>query len=258
VLAPESPGADSGSCRQLSGLLCGWAAAFPRKPYSSEDKRLLDSVASQAGIAIGKFRGRGEKMAERYGVNRRVPATWRFMRTINLSSILPPHADAQYTGTHPGSRCRRRLLMIFWTWARRLDCACGHIRQGHAAALMMGISRRIFAPVHGCARGSSQLLQSVNHLFFEIRRRQATHAVLCGLRDANHCLRTPIADTILPAAAPNGDIERLEPTQRSWTLHAMGLRSQKVLAWPGDVFGIYTDGVTKRRTRLARSSANHA
>jgi sigma-B regulation protein RsbU (phosphoserine phosphatase) len=97
---------------QLSGLLV-LGQRLSEEPYSSEDKRLLDSVASQAGIAIenfgpcgkdGRADGSGPPRGAGHGdCPRSAVAT--------VPSVPAAAADAAiYGGVHPGSRGRRRLL----------------------------------------------------------------------------------------------------------------------------------------------------
>jgi len=110
-LAPECLVPILDHAGQLSGLLV-LGQRLSEEPYSSEDKSLLDSVASQAGIAIENF-GLAEKMAERMEVDRRVARDMEIAREVQsrlFPQFLPPLQTLHIRDVHPGSRCRRRLL----------------------------------------------------------------------------------------------------------------------------------------------------
>jgi len=74
------------------GRLVGLLALGPRlsdDPYSGEDKRLLASVASQAGMAIENFR-LAEDVAERLEAERRAAARWRSRKRSRPDCFLRP------------------------------------------------------------------------------------------------------------------------------------------------------------------------
>jgi sigma-B regulation protein RsbU (phosphoserine phosphatase) len=71
------------------------------EPYSREDKQLLASVASQAGVALESIR-LGEKIAERIEAERRAAQEMEFAREVQARLFpqkLPPLKTLEYTGT---------------------------------------------------------------------------------------------------------------------------------------------------------------
>ncbi len=85
---------------RLSGLLV-LGQRLSEEPYSSEDKRLLDSVASQAGIALENIR-LAEKMAERMEADHRVARDMEIAREEQsrlFPQVMPPVETLDYAGT---------------------------------------------------------------------------------------------------------------------------------------------------------------
>jgi phosphoserine phosphatase RsbU/P len=237
---------------QLSGLLV-LGQRLSEEPYSSEDKRLLDSVASQAGIAIENF-GLAEKMAERMEVDRRVARDMEIAREVQsrlFPQFLPPLKTLQYTGTCIQARVVGGDYYDFLDLgAGRLGIVLADISgKGIAAALLMAnLQANLRSRFMVALEDPHQLLQSVNRLFVE-NTPEDSYATLfyADYDDVNHCLRYANCGHNPPLLLrANGDLERLEATAtvlglfRDWTC---GVR--KVSVGPGDVLVIYTDGVTE-------------
>jgi sigma-B regulation protein RsbU (phosphoserine phosphatase) len=237
---------------QLSGLLV-LGQRLSEEPYSSEDKRLLDSVASQAGIAIENF-GLAEKMAERMEVDRRVARDMEIAREVQsrlFPQFLPPLKTLQYTGTCIQAR------VVGGDYYDFLDLGTGRLGivladisgKGIAAALLMAnLQANLRSRFMVALEDPHQLLQSVNRLFVE-NTPEDSYATLfyADYDDANRCLRYANCGHNPPLLMrANGDIKRLEATATvlglftEWTCGV-----KKVSVGPGDVLVIYTDGVTE-------------
>jgi phosphoserine phosphatase RsbU/P len=237
---------------QLSGLLV-LGQRLSEEPYSSEDKRLLDSVASQAGIAIENF-GLAEKMAERLEVDRRVARDMEIAREVQsrlFPQFLPPMKTLQYTGTCIQARVVGGDYYDFLDLgAGRLGIVLADISgKGIAAALLMAnLQANLRSQYMVALEDPHQLLQSVNQLFFE-NTPEDSYATFfyADYDDANHCLRYANCGHNPPLLLrANGNIEKLEPTAtvlglfRDWKCEV-----KNVSIGPGDVLVIYTDGVTE-------------
>ena len=79
-LAPECLVPILGRENDLIGLVV-LGQRLSEEPYSGEDKRLLESVAAQAGIAVENIR-LAEKMAERMEADRRIAQEMEFARQV--------------------------------------------------------------------------------------------------------------------------------------------------------------------------------
>jgi sigma-B regulation protein RsbU (phosphoserine phosphatase) len=236
----------------LSGLLV-LGQRLSEEPYSSEDKTLLDSVASQAGIAIENF-GLAEKMAERMEVDRRVARDMEIAREVQarlFPQFLPPLKTLQYTGTCIQARVVGGDYYDFLDLgAGRLGIVLADIAgKGIAAALLMAnLQANLRSRFMVALEDPHQLLQSVNQLFVE-NTPEDSYATLfyADYDDANHCLRYANCGHNPPLLLrANGDIERLEATATVlglFTKWDCGVK--KVSVGPGDVLVIYTDGVTE-------------
>jgi phosphoserine phosphatase RsbU/P len=98
-LAPECLVPILGRDNNLIGMLV-LGQRRSEEPYSGEDKRLLDSVAAQAGIAFENIR-LAEKMAKRMEGDRRIAQEMEFARQVQARLFpqkLPAMKTLEYTG----------------------------------------------------------------------------------------------------------------------------------------------------------------
>ena len=102
----------------LQGLQC-LGPRLSEEPYSTGDKRLLASVASQAGIAMRSI-SLAEKMAERMEGERRSEQEMQIARQVQ-SRLLPQQAPMLRRWNAPASAFRREpwaeTITTFWTSA---------------------------------------------------------------------------------------------------------------------------------------------
>ncbi len=238
------------------GTLQGVAVLGPRlseEPYSASDKRLLASVASQAGIAMRSIT-LAEKMAEQMEAERRTEQEMQIARQVQ-SRLLPQQAPSLKTLDCCGKCIQTRA--VGGDYYDFLDFGSGRLGlvladisgKGMSAALLMANLQANLRGQYALAlEDVPRLLRSVNHLFY--RNTETSHYATMffaiyddgsrRLRYVN-CGHNP---PILMRA--NGDLERLTATAtvlglfEEWdcTVAECELAS-------GDVLVIYTDGISE-------------
>ena len=238
------------------GQLQGLGVLGPRlseEPYSTRDKRLLASVASQAGIAMRSI-SLAEKMAERMEAERRAEQEMQIARQVQ-SRLLPQQAPALKTLDCAGKCIQTRA--VGGDYYDFLDFGAGKLGmvladisgKGMSAALLMANLQANLRGQYALATEDfPRLLRSVNYLFYKNTetsnyatmffsiyddQRRTLHYVNCG-HNPPMLLRA------------NGEVEKLEATAT-----VLGLFEQwdctvaeRQLA-PGDVLVIYTDGISE-------------
>ena len=265
LLAPLQPdclvpllGRDS----RLVGLLV-LGSRLSEEPYSREDKRLLASVATQAGIALESIR-LGEEIAERLEEERRAAQEMDFARQVQsrlFPQKLPLLRTLEYAG---GCAQARKVGGDYYDFLElkpgRLALVLADIAgKGVSGALLMANLQANLRSQYALALDDiRQLLHSVNRLFYE-NTGDSSYATLffadyddatrrlryvnCGhlppllLRDCKNLCETP-------GQAP--DIQRLMPTSTVLGLFAQWDCSvSETTLNPGDTLLLYTDGVTE-------------
>jgi sigma-B regulation protein RsbU (phosphoserine phosphatase) len=265
-LEPDTPGADSLGVPRAeclvpirgsgAGDLQGLAVLGPRRseePYSSSDKRLLASVATQAGIAMRSI-AMAENMAERMEAERRAAQEMEIARQVQ-AKLLPQQAPTLATLDCAGNCIQTRA--VGGDYYDFLDLGTGRLGlvladisgKGISAALLMANLQANLRSQYALAlEDIPRLLRSVNHLFYKNTETQhyAT-AFFAVYDDQTRTLRYVNcghnAPMLLRAA---GEVERLEGTAT-----VLGLFEQwdcevgQRRLFPGDVLAIYTDGVSE-------------
>jgi phosphoserine phosphatase RsbU/P len=248
------------------GRLVGLLVLGPRlseEPYSREDKRLLASVATQAGMAIESIR-LGEEIAERIEAERRATQEMEFARQVQsrlFPQKFPVLRTLEYAG---GCAPARQVGGDYYDFLElrpgRLALVLADIAgKGVSGALLMANLQANLRSQYAMALDDiRQLLLSVNRLFYE-NTTDNSYATLffADYDDATHRLRyvncghlpplllrgcgSPTDGTGLPS-----DVERLEPTStvlglfENWECNVSETR-----LGPGDTVLLYTDGVTE-------------
>ena len=223
------------------------------EPYSASDKRLLASVASQAGIAMRSIT-LAEKMAEQMEAERRTEQEMQIARQVQ-SRLLPQQAPSLKTLDCSGKCIQTRA--VGGDYYDFLDFGSGRLGlvladisgKGMSAALLMANLQANLRGQYALAlEDVPRLLRSVNHLFY--RNTETSHYATMffaiyddGTRRLRYvnCGHNP---PILVRA--NGDLERLAATAtvlglfEEWdcTVAEYELAS-------GDVLVIYTDGISE-------------
>ena len=224
------------------------------EPYSTRDKRLLASVASQAGVAMRSI-SLAEKMAERMEAERRAEQEMQIARQVQ-SRLLPQQAPVLKTLDCAGKCIQTRA--VGGDYYDFLDFGAGKLGmvladisgKGMSSGAVDGKPAGQFAwSVRSGDRGfAAAAAFGELPVLQEHRDQQLRHHVFLHLRrsDTAHFI-TSIADTTLRsccarrhggAAGGDGD--------RSGLVRAVGLHGggERQLA-PGDALVIYTDGISE-------------
>jgi len=236
--------------------LQGVAVLGPRlseEPYSAGDKRLLASVASQAGIAMRSIT-LAEKMAEQMEAERRTEQEMQIARQVQ-SRLLPQQAPSLKTLDCCGKCIQTRA--VGGDYYDFLDFGSGRLGlvladisgKGMSAALLMANLQANLRGQYALAlEDVPRLLRSVNHLFF--RNTETSHyaTMFFALYDDRtrllryvNCGHNP--PMLLRA---NGSMERLTATAtvlglfEEWNCTV----AERDLA-SDDVLVIYTDGISE-------------
>jgi len=256
-LQPEClvPIRGAGEGQLQGGIALG--TRLSEEPYSTSDKRLLASVASQAGIAMRSIT-LAEKMAERMEAERRAEQEMQIARQVQ-TRLLPQQSPSLKTLECAGKCIQTRL--VGGDYYDFLDLGSGRLGlvladiagKGISAALLMANLQANLRGQYALAlEDIPNLLRSVNRLFY--KNTEASHYATMffavyddetrKLRYVN-CGHNP--PMLLRAT---GDIERLNATAtvlglfEEWDCDVLQCRFA-----PGDVLVIYTDGVSEAGER---------
>ncbi len=238
------------------GELQGLAVLGPRlseEPYSTRDKRLLASVASQAGIAIRSI-SLAEKMAERMEAERRADQEMQIARQVQ-SRLLPQQVPVLKTLDIAGKCIQTRA--VGGDYYDFLDFGAGKLGlvladisgKGMSSALLMANLQANLRGQYALAlEDLPRLLQSVNYLFFKNTETSHYATTFFSIYDDQrrtlryvNCGHNP--PIVLRA---NGAVERLEATAtvlglfEEWTCTVADLSLAS-----GDALVIYTDGISE-------------
>lgn len=237
---------------RLSGLLV-LGARLSEEPYSGEDRRLLASAASQAGVALENI-GLAEKMAERLEAERRAAQEMDIARQVQsklLPQKFPPLATLEYAGDCLQARAVGGDYYDF------LDLGPGRVGfvladiagKGISAALLMANLQANLRSQYALALDNlPQLLQSVNRLFYDSTEPE-NYATLffATYDDATRRLRYVNCGHNPPILLrPNAAVERLTGTATVLGLfECWECSAAEVQLDPADLLVIYTDGITE-------------
>lgn len=277
------PGRES----KLTGLLV-LGARLSEEPYSREDRRLLASVASQAGVALEGI-SLTERMAERMEAERRSLHELEMARRVQsrlFPQKLPSLSRLEYAGCCIQARQVGGDYYDFLELApERIGLVLADIAgKGFSGALLMANLQANLRSQYAMAVDDlPRLLASVNRLFYESTG-DASYATLFfadyddsagKLRYANCGHLPPLLLRACQSScespqqqASAAKVERLSPT-----CTVMGLFEDwqceiaQVELAAGDTLVLYTDGVTEAEngdgeefgeSRLVDTLANHS
>ena len=283
-LQPECRVPMPGRGSQLAGLLV-LGARRSEEPYSREDRRLLASVASQAGVALEGIR-LTEQMAERMEAERRSLHELEMARQVQarlLPQKMPSLGTLEFVG-----RCIQ-ARQVGGDYYDFLELASGRLGlvladiagKGFSGALLMANLQANLRSQYAMAIGDlPRLLASVNRLFYQSTD-SASYATFFfadyddssrKLRYAN-CGHLP---AILLRANGSSPVEASRPPKVELlhsTCTVMGLfeawqcEIAEVELAPDDTLVLYTDGVTEAtngdgeefgESRLVDTLASHS
>ena len=251
-LSPECLVPLVGHGTHLVGLL---VLGQPRseEPYSSEDKRLLDSVAGQSAIALENIR-LAQNIADRMEIERRAAHEMDIARDVQFRlfpQVRPPLATLEYAGACMQARQVGGDYYDFLDLgSSRLAFVLADISgKGIAGALLMANLQANLRSRYAIALDDlPRLLNSVNQLFFESTPDDRYATLFLGVYDdvtrqleyANCGHNAPLL------FRANGSIERLNSTSTVIGMSATWeCVTQKISLSPSDLLVIYTDGVTE-------------
>jgi sigma-B regulation protein RsbU (phosphoserine phosphatase) len=246
------------------GRLVGLLALGPRlseEPYSGEDKRLLGSVASQAGMTLDNFR-LAEDIANKLEAERRTAREMEIAKEVQ-ARLLPQTAPNLET-----LECAGRCLQAWRVGGDYYDfLELGRGQVGlvladvsgkgvHAALLVANLQAHLRSLIR-FTRGATGLmtpadlvetLQQVNRILWKSTAAQHYATLFIGVYDDSsrrlsyvNCGHNP--PMLLRA---DGSVDRLESTAtviglfEKWDCVAREIRID-----PGDLLAIFSDGVTE-------------
>jgi len=238
------------------GRLVGLAALGPRlseEPYSRDDKRLLVSVASQAGIALDSLR-MAEEIAERTEAERRAAVELEVARGVQ-SRLLPQRAPAIATLECAGACLPARVVGgDYYDFVELGGGEFGLVLadiagKGIGAALLMANLQASLRSQSALAREDlPRLLRGVNHALFESSAESRFATLFFGCYQAEsrrlryvNCGHDP---PILLRA--DGRIERLVATATVLgAFEPWDSATAEATLEPGDTLVLYSDGITE-------------
>ena len=236
-----------------SGQLLGMAVLGPRlseESYSAEDRRLLDSVSNQAGIALENI-GLAEFMAERLEAERRTRQEMEIARQVQ-SKLLPQKAPQLATIEYAGACIQARAVGgdyydFLDLGQRRVGLVLADVAgKGISAALLMAnLQAHLRSQSAVVSYDFTQTLEKVNRLFFESTEPNNYATLFIGVyQDATRRLRYVNCGHNPPLMLHGESVQRLYPTAT-----VLGLfddwrcEVDETFLWPGDILAICTDGV---------------
>jgi serine phosphatase RsbU (regulator of sigma subunit) len=236
--------------------LIGLVVLGPRlseEPYSGEDKRLLASAASQAGIALESIR-LAETIARRLEAERRVAQEIAIAKQVQ-EKLLPQKAPLLATLDYTGACIQART--VGGDYYDFLDLGPGRLGlvladisgKGISAALLMAHLQANLRSQYALAlEDLGRLLESVNRLFCESTAPGHFTTFFIGIfEDASRRLRYANCGHNPPLLLRHdGRAEWLGATATVLGLfETWGTTIEEVTLAPGDTLVVYTDGVTE-------------
>jgi len=272
-----------GRDERLVGLIA-LGPCLSEEPYSSEDKRFLALIASQAGAALESIL-LGEKIAERIEAERRLTQEMEFARQVQsrlFPQTLPKMKTLEYIGDCVAARTVGGDYYDFLELRPgRLGMVIADIAgKGVPGALLMAnLQANLRSQYAMAVEDLPRLLASVNRLFFQSTD-QNSYATLffADYDDTSRVLRYANCGHLPALLLHSGKSSQQISGQTSaiqWlssTCTVLGLFEEwqakvaEVSLAPGDTLVLYTDGVTEAANedgeefgggRLAAALLNH-
>jgi sigma-B regulation protein RsbU (phosphoserine phosphatase) len=223
------------------------------EPYSSEDKRLLASAASQVGVAIENIR-LVEQMADRIEVERRADREMEIARQVQ-TKLFPQKMPVLETLEYIGGCIQARA--VGGDYYDFLDLGPGRLAivladisgKGISAALLMANLQANLRSQSALAIDDlSKLLCAVNHLFYESTAPEHYATLFFATyEDDTRRLRYVNCGHNPPLVVSNtGEVRRLEATAMVLGLFdRWSCEKGEVQLEPGDTLVAFSDGVTE-------------
>ncbi len=251
-LAPECLVPILGRKSRLIGLLV-LGQRLSEEPYSGEDKHLLDSVASQAGITLENI-DLAQKMAERMEAERRAAMEMDIARRVQARLFpqkLPPLETLEYAG---GCVQARQVGGDYYDF---LDMGPGVVGivladisgKGMSGTLLMANLQANLRSQYAVALDDlPRLLQSVNRLFYENTTDESYATMFFGVyNDSCRKLRYANCGHVSPVIVrADGSLQRLTSTATVVGLFPKWESPiEEVQLHAGDLLTVCSDGVTE-------------
>ena len=247
---------------RLTGVIA-LGMRLSEEPYSSEDKRLLNLVAIQAGAALENI-SLAEEMAARIEAQHRIAQEMAFARDVQ-ARLLPQNQPGLATLEYAGACIQAR--QVGGDYYDFLELRPGRVAlvladiagKGVSGALLMANLQANLRSQYAMAlEDLSGLLKSVNRLFYQ-NTTDTSYATLffSEYDDARQRLRYVNCGHLPPlllraSASSNGDaavnhtVERLTSTSTVLGLFEnWDCSVEEIELRAGDTLVIYTDGVTE-------------
>jgi sigma-B regulation protein RsbU (phosphoserine phosphatase) len=228
-------------------------AKLSDEPYSSEDRRLLASAASQVGMAIESIR-MVEQMADRIEVERRAEREMEIAKAVQTKLFpqrMPPLETLEYVG---GCIQARAVGGDYYDF---LDLGPGRLAfvladisgKGISAALLMAnLQANLRSQCALAIEDLTKLLCAVNRLFYESTAPEHYATLFFATyEDDTRALRYVNCGHNPPLVVrATGEVNRLEATATVVGLFdRWSCEEGEVRLEPGDTLVAYSDGVTE-------------
>ena len=218
--------------------------------YSGEDKRLLDSVANQAGSAIESIE-LAQSMAERMEADRRAAQEMDIARQVQ-AKLLPQKAPLLKTIDYAGACIQARA--VGGDYYDFLDLGEGRVGfvladvagKGISAALLMAnLQAHLRSQSAILSHDFSQTLERVNRMFFESTDSNAYATLFIGVyEDGTRRLRYVNCGHNPPVVLRGKQVERLHSTSTVLGMfEEWRCEEAETCLHPNDILAICTDGV---------------
>jgi len=243
-----------------NGQLLGLAVLGPKlseESYSGEDKRLLDSVANQAGVALENI-ALAQSMAERMEVDRRAAQEMDIARQVQ-AKLLPQKTPVLKTIDYAGACIQARA--VGGDYYDFLDLGEGRVGfvladvagKGISAALLMAnLQAHLRSQSAIVNQDFSRTLERVNRMFFESTESNKYATLFIGVyEDETRRLRYVNCGHNPPVILREDQVERLRATAtvlgmfEEWRCEVAETHMQ-----PNDILAVCTDGVLEATNSL--------
>lgn len=236
---------------QLLGLVV-LGSRLSEEPYSREDKRLLASVAWQAGVSIENIK-LAEEMAERMEAERRAAQELEIAREVQ-AKLLPQKMPALATVDYAGKCIQARA--VGGDYYDFLDLGSGRVGfvladivgKGISGALLMANLQAYLRSLSAVlAQDLAKALESVNRMFCESTEPSKFATLFIGIYDdATRRLSYANCGHHPPLLLRDNSVERLTSTTTVLGMFEdwhCPLGEEHLSS--GDLLAIYTDGIVE-------------
>jgi serine phosphatase RsbU (regulator of sigma subunit) len=240
-----------GRSGELAGLIV-LGERLSEEPYSREDRRLLSSVAGQAGIALENIR-MAERMAERLEAERRAAHEMGIAQQVQ--SRLFPHVVPVLKTLELAGGCRQARAVggDYFDFLERAPGRLGLLLadvagKGISAALLMATLQASLRSQQAAIEDPADLMRAVNRVFHPSAapNRFAT-AFFGDYDDAKRRLRYVNCGHNAPAVLrADGTVDRLPATGTVLGLFAeLECAVAEVTLEAGDLLLVFSDGASE-------------